>query len=224
MSKLMQSRIFFLVLAGALLLPGCINRQTPAEKMFGELEKVVEIEKTFEEQQDPLVELEKKEKQIYEEIISLGLKEYDKIVSLADEALEIVDQRKKHMDKEQESIKASEKEFKQVTGIIDDIEEPGLKKQANTLYKTMSERYKIHDELYGSYTKGLEHDKQLYGMFKNKDLTMEQLETQINKVNETYEKVLKANEQFNAQTEKYNTEKLAFYKEAGLKVKSGKNK
>ncbi|MCM3123479.1 YkyA family protein [Mesobacillus sp. AQ2] len=207
-----------IMMAGVFSLAGCLDKQSPEEKMFEELEKVVSIEKTFEDQQDPLVELEKKEKEIYEKIISLGMKEYDQIVKLADEALANADKRAEHIDKEKESIDESRKEFKNIDQIIEEIEDSGLKKQANELKATMNERYEIHDDLYKNYKQGLQYDKKLYEMLKDKELSFDNLEEQINKVNEIYETVLKDNQEFNDKTDQYNKEKLAFYKKAGIEV------
>lgn len=224
MSILKKIGLYTMIVAGALSLAGCMNKQTPEEKMFDELEKVVSVEKVFEEQQEPLVKLEKQEKQIYEQIISLGMKEYDQIVKLSDEALKIVDKRKGHIDKEKESITESEKEFESVTSIIEEIEDSSVKKQATQLQKTMEKRYEIHGELYKNYNEGLQYDKELYEMLKNKELSFEKLEEQINKVNQVYETVLKNNQKFNDITDQYNKEKMAFYKEAGIEVSNEKKK
>ncbi|WP_423409897.1 YkyA family protein [Heyndrickxia sp. MSNUG] len=218
MSILKSIGLSIVLMAGVLSLAGCMDRQTPEEKMFEELEKVVSTEKVFEDQQDPLVELEKQEKEIYEQIISLGMKEYDQIVKLADEALTIADKREEHIEKEKESIKKSEQEFKNVSKIAEEIEDPSLKKQAAELQATMKERYKIHDELYKNYKQGLQYDKELYEMLKDKDLSFEKLEEQINKVNKVYESVLKNNQEFNDRTDRYNKEKMDFYKKAGIEV------
>ncbi|MEH6905342.1 YkyA family protein, partial [Neobacillus drentensis] len=69
------------------IIAGCTKEKTPVEKMYDVLEKVVSAEKVFEEQQNPLVTLEKREKEIYDQIIKLGMKEYDQIVKLSDEAV-----------------------------------------------------------------------------------------------------------------------------------------
>ncbi len=218
MSIMKKISLAIIMMAGVFSLAGCLDKQSPEEKMFEELEKVVSIEKTFEDQQDPLVELEKKEKEIYEKIISLGMKEYDEIVKLADEALANADKRAEHIDKEKESIDESQKEFKNIDPIIEEIEDSSLKKQANELKATMNERYKIHEDLYKNYKQGLQYDKELYEMLKDKELSFDKLEEQIKKVNEIYETVLKDNQEFNDKTDQYNKEKLAFYKKAGIEV------
>ncbi|CAM3757510.1 YkyA family protein [Mesobacillus thioparans] len=222
MSIMKKISLAIIMMAGVFSLAGCLDKQSPEEKMFEELEKVVSIEKTFEDQQDPLVELEKKEKEIYEKIISLGMKEYDEIVKLADEALANADKRAEHIDKEKESIDESQKEFKNIDPIIEEIEDSSLKKQANELKATMNERYEIHEDLYKNYKQGLQYDKELYEMLKDKELSFDKLEEQINKVNEIYETVLKDNQEFNDKTDQYNKEKLAFYKKAGIEVSPDK--
>lgn len=196
---------------------GCTKEKSPVEKMYDVLEKVVSAEKVFEEQQDPLVTHEKKEKEIYDQIIKLGMKEYDQIVKLSNEANLLADERKELMEKETNSIKESQKEFIKVKNLKGKFEDPALKKLANELYEIMMERYKAHDALYLEYNEALNKDKELYGMFKNKNLSLEDLEAQVNKLNETYKKVYSANEKFNILTEQYNDKKLSFYKQAGLK-------
>ncbi|MBT2683555.1 YkyA family protein [Bacillus sp. ISL-37] len=224
MSIIKKISLAIIMMAGVFSLAGCLDKQSPEEKMFEALEKVVSIEKGFEDQQDPLVELEKKEKEIYEQIISLGMKEYDQIVKLADEALAIADKRAEHIDKEKESIDESEKEFGNVDKIIDEIDDSNLKKQATELQATMKERYGIHDKLYENYKQGLQYDKELYEMLKDKELSFEKLEEQINKVNEVYEIVLNNNQEFNEKTDQYNQEKMDFYKKAGIEVSTDKEK
>jgi nitrous oxide reductase len=199
-----------------LILTGCTKEKTPVEKMYNVLENVVSAEKEFEEQQDPLVTLEKKEKEIYDQIIELGMKEYDQIVKLSDEALKMADERKEHMEKETNSIKNSEKEFKKAAEIKDKFDDPALTKLANELFVIMMERYKAHDALYLEYTEALNNDKELYVMFKNKNLPLDDLEEQVTKLNETYKRVYTANEKFNILTEQYNEKKMSFYKQAGI--------
>ncbi|MEH7440549.1 YkyA family protein [Neobacillus drentensis] len=209
-------RFFISVIAVIFIISGCQAKETPEEKIYDVLEKVVDKEKVFEEQQDPLVKLEEEEKVLYDQIIKLGMKEYDQIVKLSDKALTLTEKRKTLMEKETNSIKDSEKEFKKVAVIKDDLDNQELKKLANDLYDTMTQRYEAHGVLYKEYTEALKNDKELYEMFKNKDLPLEDLEAKVVQLNDNYKKVFEANENFNKLTEQYNDKKLAFYKKAGL--------
>jgi hypothetical protein len=201
------------------ILSGCAEKKTTIEKMYDVLENVVDKEKVFEQQQEPLVTLEKQEKDVYDQIIKQGMKEYDQIVKLSDEALALADKRKDRLEKETTSLKESEQEFSKVADLKGQLEDPALKELANDLYIIMMKRYEAHRELYKQYSLALQYDKELYQMFKNKNLPLEDLEAQINKLNESYKKVYAANDQFNKYTEQYNEKKLTFYKKAGLKTK-----
>lgn len=214
----MQFSVLLLVLSFSLT--GCLGLKNPEDKIFKILEDAAEEETSFEQQQNPLIELEKKEKDLYDKIISLGSKEHEEIVKLSDDALTAVSERKKHIDKEQQSLKKSKEKFEKASPLISDIKDTDLKSQANQLYEIMMQRYEIHDELYENYLLGIKYDTELYKMLKNKAVSLEQLEDQITKINSTYEKVLNANKQFNEKTKKYNDSKMTFYKKAGFNVKN----
>ena len=202
-----------------MIISGCMNTNTPVEQIYDVLERVVASEEEFEKQQDPLVDLEKKEKEIYDKIISLGMKEFEEVSKLSDEAAKIVDQRQEHMLKEEESIKASEKEFKSLEPLIEEIDDPKLKGLSQDLFHCMMERYGIYTEIFQNYSKAVQLDKELYAMFKEEDLQLTQLEDQINKINEAYGNIINANKNFNEKTKQYNELKLSFYNESGLDVK-----
>ncbi|CRK80648.1 YkyA family protein [Neobacillus massiliamazoniensis] len=214
-----EKRFIYIFFASALLLSGCFNQETAVDKIYKLLENVVSSEKVFEEQQEPLITLEKKEKDNYDQIIGLGMKQYDQIVKLSDEAIKMADERKGYMEKETKSLKESEKKFNKVKDLIPDIKDPELTKLANELYDVMQKRYQAHDELYNEYVEGIKNDKELYLMFKDKNLSIADLEAQVNKVNQTYEKIFTANNQFNQLTDEYNAKKKMFYQKAGINSK-----
>ncbi|WP_251548989.1 YkyA family protein [Neobacillus muris] len=204
--------IFIIIFVNA----GCSHQQTPTKEMYDVLEEAASKEKTFEEQQEPLTELEGKEKELYQQIISLGMKEYSQISKLSDEAVSSAEKRKELFEKETKSIKESEKTFKKGSSIKGRIDDPGLKKSADHLYGTMTERYRAHESLYKAYMESIKNDIHLYKMFKNKDVPVDELENQVEKANKSYNEVYTANEKFNKLTKDFNKEKLSFYKQAGL--------
>ncbi|MDP4169502.1 MAG: YkyA family protein [Bacillota bacterium] len=212
------------IISSILMLTGCFNQQTPAEKMYVVMEKVVTAEKGFEDQQDPLVELEMKEKVQYDQIMALGMKQYEKVVKIADEAIKNSLQRKAYMNVEQKSLKESEMEFKKTGEFIKDIDDDQLRNKAKELYKTMMTRYKTHAVLYREYMTGIAYDQELYRLFEKQNVTLDELQSEINKINSTYKKIYAANNQFNELTLKYNKEKLSFYEIAGIKIDKSKSK
>lgn len=212
--------VFLLFLLGIVILTGCTK--SPAEKIYETLEAVVAEEQVFEEQQDPLVELEAKENKLYNEILTLGLKELDKIVELSEEASIITEQRKELIEKERDSIQASKKTFQSIRPLIEKLDNEEARKLADELYETMMKRYEQHEELYANYIKGIELDNELYTLLQKEDLSYEELEEQVGKINDAYNIVRAANEKFNEETKKYNEIKPEFYEAAGMDIEASK--
>lgn len=210
---------YIFLLCGILTLSGCMNSKATINQMHEILEKVVKTEKQFEMQQEPLVELEKKEQEIYSQIIELGMKEKEQISELAAEAINIVEERKKLMDLEKDSLNSSKKQFESIQPLIEDLDEENVQEQAEKLYETMMNRYEYHDKLYKQYLTGLELDLELYKLFQKGDVQLEVLEEKIGRINEAYELVLKSNQVFNEETRKYNEIKQKFYESAGIETK-----
>nr|WP_276532092.1 YkyA family protein [Heyndrickxia oleronia] len=198
------------------MLTGC--KVVPEEKIYDIMEQTVVKEKDFEKQQKPLTELESKEKKIFEEIMDLGMKDMEQMTKLANLALDNLKERKEKMELEQKSMIASKKEFSKIEDPIEKIESKQLKKEAQDLFQLMEKRYAFHDRLYEAYNKGIETNIQLYKLLMKKDVSMDDLENQIEITNKAYSEVLKMNEQFNEQTKKFNNEKKKFYKLAKINI------
>jgi chromosome segregation ATPase len=212
-------RFAFILGAAIFVLMGCVGGSSPEENMYNVLEETVSKEGQYVEVQKPLQELEEKEKEIYTKIMDLGMKEFDQIVKLSDEALDNIKKRKEYIDKERTSMSEAEEEFAKADEYVDKLESQGLKKEAKKLKETMEERYQLHEKLTSSYLDALSLDKELYNMFKKKELTMEELEKQISSINDQYEKIVNYNEDYNKKTEEFNNMKQTFYSSAGLDVK-----
>jgi hypothetical protein len=206
----------FIIIVFSTSLSGCFQQEKSAEKMYSVLEKVAVNEKDFEQAQDPLVQKEKKEKTLYDKIIELNTNQYDDKVKLSNEALTMVNDRKKYMETETKSLQQSEKEFKKVVTLKNKMDDKKLNDEANQLYDLMMNRYKAHQVLSKEYLAGVSEDQKLYQMFKNQNVTVENLEGQIKELNSIYKNIYAANNQFNRLTQQYNEKKLQFYKNAGI--------
>jgi DNA repair exonuclease SbcCD ATPase subunit len=179
--------------------------------LLSALEKLAEYEEEFNEQQKPLIELEKKEKEIYDDIMSLGMKQFSEIVSLSEEALKIIEKRKKRIKKEYDSIQLAKKQLEAVKKELPSLSDQPIKEEASHLAQLLEKRYMTYDKLYNDYQQALQLETELYRMFQNKELTLEQLEQQVAKINSTYDEIKKANEQFNRYTVQYNEGKKALF-------------
>ena len=211
-------RFAFILGAAIFVLMGCIGGSSPEENIYNILEETVEKEDQYVKVQKPLQELEEKEKEIYTQIMDLSMKEFKKIESLSNDALENIEKRKEYIEKENTSMNEAKEEFANLDEYVGKIKNEDLKKEAATLQKTMKERYELHEKLTSSYLEALTLDKKLYELFKKEDLTIEELENQITSINKQYEKVESLNKKYNSKTEEFNKYKQDFYSSAGLEV------
>jgi uncharacterized protein YsxB (DUF464 family) len=214
------SKFRFAIILGVAIfvLIGCVGGSSPQENIHKVLEETVAKEKQYVEVQKPLQSLEEKEKEIYSEIMNLGMKEFDKIVKLSDDALKNISERTDYIEKERKSMKEAKEKFSNLDEFITKLEDKKLKDEAGKLEETMTDRYQLHEKLTASYLDALSQDKELYELFKKKELTMEELEKQITSINEAYEKTIKLNNEYNSKTEQFNKLKQGFYSTAGIEV------
>ncbi|WP_079480445.1 YkyA family protein [Halobacillus salinus] len=215
----MRLRFLLALLAAAAFLLSACTGPSAQEEIYDHLEKAVTLEDAFREQQQPLVELENKEQELYNQIIELSMNEFDQIKKLSQEAAGLVEDRREKLELEKESIEAAKEEFDKIEPLIGDLEEDTeVKKKAEAMYEKMQERYEAYQELYNSYDEALTLDTELYEMMQKEDLKEEDLQKQIDSINQTYTKVIEANEKFNQYTEEYNDLKKEFYQASDLDV------
>jgi hypothetical protein len=192
--------------------------ENPANTVYHHLENAVELEQPFEQQQEPLQKAELKENELFEEIISLGMSEFEEIVKNADEAIVSIQSRETMINHEKESIEESFQEFKKIEEAVEKIEDFEVVNVLTDLVKVMHDRYNNYQKLYDSYVAAIALDRTLFEMLQDEDLIMEDLQNQIDKVNEAYEKLEEYKKEFNKKTDEYNQLKREFYKKAELNV------
>lgn len=207
-----------LLFFGIIFILSACSGESVEEKIHTHLEEAVTLEEDFKAQQSEITDLEKQEQEIYKQIIDLGMDELDKIIELSEEAITIINERKEKLDIEKESITKAEEEFQSIESLLDDLEEETVKTKAEEMFQTMINRYNSYEELYNAYTESLEYEKELYTMLQEKELEQETLNEQIAKINESYEEILSANDQFNEHTIAYNELKQEFYEAANINV------
>lgn len=213
--KKLHTVVFFLTIS--IIITGCSSAE---KNIFQTIEATAMKEEQFEKQQEPIKKLETEEKALYDEIMDIGMNDIDHIVSLADEALANLNKREEYINKEKESLIASKKEFAKTADHIKKIKDEQLKEQAKQLDKIMNDRFDAYDQLYTAYLNGLTEDRKIYEMVKDQELTIDDLQNQIEQSNKVYETVYDLNKLFNEETEKFNQAKLKFYQDSGLEIES----
>ncbi|MBM7837496.1 hypothetical protein JOC54_000727 [Alkalihalobacillus xiaoxiensis] len=201
-----------------LLLTAC--GQTATETIYDHLEEAAEIENEgFNEQQQPLIDAEEKEAELYQQIVELDMDSFDEIVSLSDEALASVEERRELIASEKESIEDGYSEFEKAVSNFEELEEEELTNRANEMQEAMDNRYESYQALYTVYERSLDLDQQLYDMLKDEELDVDTLTAHIEETNGVYQERDEATNQFNEYTDAYNDAKEAFYEASDLEVR-----
>ncbi|MEQ6377291.1 YkyA family protein [Bacillaceae bacterium S4-13-56] len=210
-----------MMLAIPAVLIGCSNEPNAEEEIYNHLENAVTQEEGFKEQQQPLIELEQQEKDLYDQIIDLGMNDFEQIKTLSQEAINLIEQREVKLELEKASIDSAKQEFDKIEQYISDLETDEQKEKVNQLKTAMENRYKAYNDLHDAYASSMELDKELYTMLQKEDLEKEELEQQIDKINASYDQVNELNSTFNNLTKEYNEAKREFYESTDLNVDYG---
>ncbi|MGF2615484.1 hypothetical protein FZC84_14565 [Rossellomorea vietnamensis] len=204
----------------AFLLTGCMGGSTPQELVYNTLEDTVKKEEKLKETQEPLTKLEEEEQALFDKAIGLSMEEIEEIRKIADQALENISERENLIKEESEAMAEAEEAFQSVESTIEEIEDENLKKEAEELSGLMNDRFEAHSAMADSYLQSLSSDKELYELLKNEDLTMEELQAQIEKVNANYETTMEHNQTYNQLTEEVNGSKVSFYENAEIDIEA----
>ncbi len=211
----MKQTAKLIVVLLAVFLAACGKKTV--EKIYEELEKAVELEQPFAEQQQPLQEAEKKENELFTKIVQLGLANSEEIKRLVEEALASIESREAMLETEKESIALSFQQLERLHEYVERLDEP-LATTLAEMIATVKKRYEAYEALYDVYRESLEEDRILFQMFLDEEATLQQIQAQIETVNELYERVDANKDRFNRLTTEYNEKKRAFYEKAELPV------
>lgn len=211
-------KIAFLIIAGILTLTAACSGSAAENKIYDHLEKTYDLEVEFEKRQEKLLVLEKEGQELYVEIVDLGMKDMEEVKEKSQQAIDIIDQQVEEVKKEKESMDASEEEFEKTKKYLDKLGDDNGKSSAEEMYEVMMDRYGEYKKLYKTYITSMELETTLYEMLPNEEVTEEDVTRQIAAINESYQEMLDASDAFNEKTNKYNTLKTDFYKEASIDI------
>ena len=194
-----------------LLFISACGEEDVTEEINAYLEETIEIEKEFEASQEKVFELEKEDEELYKEIIGLGSDDHEKVQTLADQAIDLLDKRSEYLKMEKTSLEDSKATFENIEPLIEKITDEEQQELTKKMYDTMINRYDSYEEVYKNYTDSIRLTKELYTLFKEEDFNQNQVYSVIENVNDSYEDVLEANESFNKETVLYNELKQEYY-------------
>ncbi|EJR93012.1 YkyA family protein [Bacillus cereus] len=203
------------------LLSGCFGEK-PEENLFVAFENAAKQEKTVFEDAKKLETLEKQGQELYGQIITEGKEHNEAVAQKLDQAVSNVNEREKVLKSEKNALEKSQKETKSVQSNVEKIKDKKIQEQAKKVEEAYKNRYDAFQKMNESYVKSMAIEKELYEKLKVKETKLKEISVKVQEVNKLTEEMQKEKEKFNAYTKEYNEGKLAFYKEAKIKIKEQK--
>ena len=203
------------------LLSGCFGEK-PEENLYTAFEAAATQEKSLADDTKKLEQLEKQGQELYSQILQEGKEHNEAVTKKIEEATANVNEREKVLKNEKELLEKAQKETKSVQSNIEKLEDKKLQKQAKAVEESYKNRYDAFQKMNEDYTKALANEKELYEKLKVKETKLKEIGEKVKTVNELNVEAQKAKEQFNKHTKEYNDNKLAFYKDAQIKIKEQK--
>jgi len=174
------------------------------------LDKSFEAEEEFSEYQEQLLQLEERDLAIYDEIVQLDDSQIDDLEQLISEALQIIEQRDAYLQAEKTTIKQSKSNFIESEPLIELIQEEESSELLAKLFETMLKRYESYEVVYEAYGQSLDLTENLYEHLQDNH-SPNLLNETIEDINDSYETLFQANDQFNRLTKEYNRLKKEYY-------------
>ncbi|PGS92033.1 YkyA family protein [Bacillus cereus] len=203
------------------LLSGCFGEK-PEENLFTAFEVAATQEKSLADDTKKLEKLEQQGQELYSQILQEGKEHNEAVSKKIEQATANVDEREKVLKNEKEQLEKAQKETTSVQSNIEKLEDKKLQKQAKTVEESYENRYDAFQKMNENYTKALATEKELYEKLKVKETKLKEIGEKVKTVNELNVEAQKAKEQFNKHTKEYNDNKVAFYKDAQIKIKEQK--
>ncbi len=199
------------------LLSGCLG-QKPEANLYVAFENAAKQEKTMYEDTKKLAELEKQGQELYTQITLEGKENNQVVKEKLDQAVTNINDREKVLEKEKTTLENAQNEVKSVDKYIKKLEDKKSQEQAEKvqdMYKNRAESFKkLHDD----YKNSLQLEQELYKMLQAKDEKLKSIQEKVKMLNQSYEQILSNKDRFNTYTNEYNQKKLAFYKQANIKI------
>ncbi|PFZ79978.1 YkyA family protein [Bacillus toyonensis] len=218
---MLYRKLAFITVLSVTLLSGCLG-QIPEEKLYVAFESATKQEKTMFEDTKKLAELEKQGQELYTQITIEGKENNQVVKEKLDQAIANINDRKKVLEKEKATLENAQNEVKSVDKYIKKLEDKKLQEQAEKVQDMYKNRAESFNKLHDDYKKSLQLEQELYKMLQAKDEKLKSINEKVKMLNQSYEQILSNKDIFNKYTNEYNQKKLAFYKQANIKIKEVK--
>ncbi|MBU5220714.1 YkyA family protein [Bacillus albus] len=200
------------------LLSGCSSEKAE-DTLYRLFEAAAQQEKDLSNHVIKLKNFETQDQNMYEQILKEGKKDNILVTEKINKVFKNLNERKEILKKEEEIIDASLAKFKNTSMYIKKLENKVLQQQAQQVKELYQSRYKAFKNMKDKYLKLLGAEKELYEKLKTKDTNLKKIKEKVGEINNLHTDIKIQIEKFNNYTQKYNEEKLNFYKQANLNIK-----
>ncbi|HDR7850067.1 TPA: YkyA family protein [Bacillus toyonensis] len=208
----------FITVLSVTLLSGCLGAK-PEEKLYEAFESATKKEITLSVNTNKLATLEEQGLELYNQITLEGKENNQVVKEKIDQAVTNIHDRKKVLEKEKATLDNAQNEVKSVDKYIKRLEDKKLQEQAEKVQDMYKKRAESFKKLHDDYGKSLQLEQELYNMLQTKDEKLKSIHEKVKMLNQSYEQILSNKDRFNTYTNEYNQKKLAFYKQANIKIK-----
>ncbi|PEO53575.1 hypothetical protein COI41_31065 [Bacillus toyonensis] len=208
----------FITVLSVTLLSGCLGAK-PEEKLYEAFESATTKEITLSVNTNKLATLEEQGLELYNQITLEGKENNQVVKEKIDQAVTNIHDRKKVLEKEKATLENAQNEVKSVDKYIKRLEDKKLQEQAEKVQDMYKKRAESFKKLHDDYGKSLQLEQELYNMLQTKDEKLKSIHEKVKMLNQSYEQILSNKDRFNTYTNEYNQKKLAFYKQANIKIK-----
>jgi hypothetical protein len=199
-----QMTVYFFLLIFGINLVGCQTGYSQQNLINSKLKELAKIEKLFERENEAIQELEMKELEEYERIISFKEKQAFKRIKTAKRAIELLNARKEKLKIESNHLHRSDLVIYELININIHTRDKGLKKKIDSLVLSRKKRIKIYDELNTLFLQAIKNERQLYKELSKEKIGSNKVKKYTRKTNTIYKKVIYLNNEYNKYTNSIN--------------------
>lgn len=202
------------LIALSLMTTACSRPGTNASQVQNSLKQSISIESKLPDIIQQINNKEKTEQELFKQMAADRAKSEKNSQQLTKQAVSSAESRKKELSKADEIIKNAESKLKNVKQTAMNIGRQQIKKNVNKLIEDDLKRFKEFHKWSSEYETSIVEDEKLYKMMSDPNVKSGQLEGQLEKVDNLYQKASTYEIKFNQETAAWNKA----YKEIEKKI------
>jgi len=206
-------KISVVLLLSLAILGGCSDKAK--DNAVALLNEHMVLEQKFSGYLKQMTQLEAKDQQTYDAILTQGKKDYLNAQSSISDALKTIEERKTVLVEAQKALLTASENMNSLEKEVKRIKSIEKSEQGHKLIDHYKARDEVFTNLYNQYMIGLELDDKLYQMLNDKSSNLKQINNQVAERNRAFTEVTKLMQDFNQKSQEFQDGKISFLKQLG---------